>query len=82
VKFSIRDLLLVTVIVALLLGLTIELHRHSVTRQSFEALRNAALSEGCRVELRYDSIGPFTIYASARLRLPNSSAPAPNPLKP
>ena len=78
-KFSIRDLLYVMVIVALVLGLAIEFYRHSVTRQSLEALQNAALSEGCRVEFQYDSIGPFTVYVIARLRLPNSSAPARNP---
>ena len=76
-KFSIRDLMWFTVVVALVMGLAFECYRHLVTRQTLESLRMAAVTKGCGVEFEYDSIGPFTVYAIARLRLPNSQEPAP-----
>jgi hypothetical protein len=80
-KFSIRDLLVVTVIVAVCLAWGIECYRHSITHQKLLSLHSAVMSEGYAVETTTQYTGPLQSGFSTRLVLPNSSAPAPNPPK-
>jgi len=84
-KFSIRDLFLVTLIVAiavLVLGWANEWFAHSVTRQTLESLKFDAGAKGCKVTTTTDYLGPFTVQVQAKIELPTSQAPAPNPPKP
>ena len=86
-KFSIRGLLFVTVALASalavsLLALAVEHNRHSLACQKLELLGIEASKEGYSVEYTTVSVGPFTTGVRVRLRMLNSSAPAPNPPKP
>ena len=65
-KFSIRDLLLVTMIVALVVGWWVDHRRLAVDREEYEYLRFA--TEQYQQYIR-------------KLPLPNSQAPAPIPPK-
>ena len=76
-KFTIRDLLLVTLIVALAVGWAI--HAQSLklslarSEERLTMLKDLVEQEGYKVEFTKSMVG---------LELPNSSAPAPNPPKP
>ena len=91
-KFSIRDLLLLTVIVALVLGWAVD-HYHSTriaerankAEQISAALERVLRDQGWHVEFSNGHVyatkelhpsDPVTVYA-----LPISEAPAPNPPK-
>jgi len=91
-KFTIRGLFLVTVIVALVLAWWVE--RVSMKKEietlkwESEGFRDVLKRDGYEVtndgiEMRIDRTGgDFYIRARPCPSLPNSSAPAPNPLKP
>ena len=85
-KFSIRDLLLVTVIVALAMGWWRE-HLEAVrarrevlaTERLYGEVRDRAIAERDGVIAGWARAREF--YYKTRERLPNASAPAPNPPK-
>jgi hypothetical protein len=69
-KFSMRDLFLVTMIVALAVGWWLDHRRQAVSKREFEYFRNGYIEQQ-RELLLYAKGG-----------MPNSSAPATNPPKP
>ena len=83
-KFSIRDLLLVTALVALALGWCVDHCRlvansrwQDVTRDSEMARDQLTRGNIKALEKKLDSLDP-----AWRLNLPDSRAPTPNPPKP
>ena len=74
-KFSIRDLLLVTVIVALAVGWWVERRRAEAFREKARDNDVLVISNSKLSYLVFE-------YQKERERLLNSSAPAPNPSKP
>ena len=87
-KFSIRDLLLVTVIVAMAVGWWVDHRRQTALLQSksfeaayFKSLRSIMEHDGYKVITNDDGMG---VYRPGEYKnwLPNSSASAPNQPKP
>ena len=73
-KFTIRDLLLVTVIVALAVGWTIDHRRQANSAEAREELH----WENFRLLMDHRNAGEFHIDSDGRVSLPSSSAPAPD----
>jgi hypothetical protein len=78
-KFSIRDLFLVTVIVALAAGWWVDRSRLAV---EFTRLKEDMALYGSDANIRSDNLSPEVLKRIPRRKLPNSSAPAPNPPNP
>jgi hypothetical protein len=82
-KFTIRDLFLVTMIVALALGWGVDTYRWHTRennfRETIQVLQRLAEQNGSATTVNAE--GRLTT-AKAILPLPDSSAPAPNPPKP
>ena len=83
-RFSIRDLLLVTVIVALAVGWWVDRRTVSAVsdfrQRKFDALEHSVRQEG--LEVKYEGGMPVRIELVLHMKdVPNSSAPALSPLK-
>ena len=79
-KFSIRDLLLVTMIVALAVGWWVD-HRRQAMKTNSDAWTTAGLK--AEAHFRDDEIQKLKHELGAALAaMPTSSAPAPNPPQP